>query len=100
MQSSARRAMLVTRKIVSAACRIAAGSRERLRLGNMAVRRDGGWAPEYVVAMSPTSQRVAPTRRRPHESWAGMRPSTSPARFAEWPRPSLVQPMSCRTALP
>jgi GDPmannose 4,6-dehydratase len=41
----------VTRKIISAAVRIAAGSPERLRLGNVQVERDWGWAPEYVVAM-------------------------------------------------
>jgi GDPmannose 4,6-dehydratase len=41
----------VTRKIVAAACRIARGSGERLRLGNTRVRRDWGWAPEYVDAM-------------------------------------------------
>lgn len=41
----------VTRKVVAAACRIAAGSGERLRLGNLGVRRDWGWAPEYVEAM-------------------------------------------------
>ncbi|MFH0731116.1 MAG: GDP-mannose 4,6-dehydratase [Pseudomonadota bacterium] len=41
----------VTRKIVSAACRIAGGSKEKLYLGNMNVARDWGWAPEYVEAM-------------------------------------------------
>lgn len=41
----------VTRKIVAAACRIAAGTGERLRLGNTTIRRDWGWAPEYVDAM-------------------------------------------------
>ncbi len=41
----------VTRKVVAAACRIARGSEERLRLGNVHVRRDWGWAPEYVEAM-------------------------------------------------
>lgn len=41
----------VTQKIVRAACRIANGSRERLRLGNLDIRRDWGWAPEYVEAM-------------------------------------------------
>ena len=41
----------VTRKIISAAVRIAHGSTERLRLGNLQVERDWGWAPEYVVAM-------------------------------------------------
>ncbi len=41
----------VTRKIVTSAVRIAAGSDERLQLGNLSVRRDWGWAPEYVAAM-------------------------------------------------
>jgi len=41
----------VTRKIVAAACRIAAGSTESLVLGNMEIERDWGWAPEYVEAM-------------------------------------------------
>ncbi len=41
----------VTRKIVSAACRIRAGTQGRLQLGNIAVQRDWGWAPEYVDAM-------------------------------------------------
>ncbi len=50
-ESPLRPERFVTRKIVAAACRIAAGSRERLRLGNMNVKRDWGWAPEYVEAM-------------------------------------------------
>jgi GDPmannose 4,6-dehydratase len=41
----------VTQKIVSAACRIGNGSNEKLRLGNLAIQRDWGWAPEYVDAM-------------------------------------------------
>jgi GDPmannose 4,6-dehydratase len=41
----------VTKKIVSAACRIANGSMEKLHLGNISIRRDWGWAPEYVEAM-------------------------------------------------
>ena len=35
-------------KIVAAACRIAAGRPEKLHLGNITIRRDWGWAPEYV----------------------------------------------------
>ena len=46
-----RPARFVTKKIVTAACRIAAGSREKLTLGNIAIQRDWGWAPEYVEAM-------------------------------------------------
>jgi GDPmannose 4,6-dehydratase len=41
----------VTRKVVAAAVHIAAGSRDKLYLGNLAVQRDWGWAPEYVEAM-------------------------------------------------
>lgn len=59
-ESPLRPERFVTRKIVSAACRIAAGSRERLRLGNMAVRRDWGWAPEYVAAMWAMLQQEQP----------------------------------------
>jgi GDPmannose 4,6-dehydratase len=41
----------VTRKIVAAAARIAGGSKERLALGDLSIRRDWGWAPDYVEAM-------------------------------------------------
>lgn len=41
----------VTKKIVNAACRIAKGSDEILKLGNLSIRRDWGSATEYVEAM-------------------------------------------------
>ncbi len=41
----------VTRKIIDTARRIAAGSQEKLALGNTGIVRDWGWAPEYVEAM-------------------------------------------------
>jgi GDPmannose 4,6-dehydratase len=50
-ESPLRPERFVTQKIVSVACRIAAGSSEKLNLGNISVRRDWGWAPEYVEAM-------------------------------------------------
>lgn len=50
-ESPLRPERFVTKKIVSAAQRIAAGSNEKLRLGNTAIRRDWGWAPDYVEAM-------------------------------------------------
>ncbi len=50
-ESPLRPERFVTQKIVQAACRITAGSQERLRLGNLDVQRDWGWAPEYVMAM-------------------------------------------------
>jgi len=50
-ESPLRPSRFVTRKIVDAAARIAAGNEETLTLGNISVRRDWGWAPEYVEAM-------------------------------------------------
>ena len=50
-ESPLRPARFVTRKIVSAACRISRGSDEKLLLGNLSIQRDWGWAPEYVDAM-------------------------------------------------
>ncbi len=50
-ESPLRPERFVTQKIVRAACRIAAGSQERLALGRLDIQRDWGWAPEYVEAM-------------------------------------------------
>ena len=50
-ESPLRPERFVTMKIVSAVCRIANGSNEKLELGNIDIRRDWGWAPEYVEAM-------------------------------------------------
>lgn len=50
-ESPLRPERFVTQKIIKAACRIAAGSKENLHLGNISIARDWGWAPEYVEAM-------------------------------------------------
>jgi GDPmannose 4,6-dehydratase len=50
-ESPIRPQRFVTRKIVAAACRISQGSGEKLTLGDLTIRRDWGWAPEYVDAM-------------------------------------------------
>ena len=50
-ESPLRDGRFVTRKIVDAARRIAAGTDETLRLGDVDVVRDWGWAPDYVQAM-------------------------------------------------
>lgn len=50
-ESPLRAERFVTQKIVRSACRIARGSETRLRLGNLDIHRDWGWAPEYVEAM-------------------------------------------------
>jgi GDPmannose 4,6-dehydratase len=59
-ESPLRPKRFVTGKIVAAACRIAAGSKEKLSLGNLAIRRDWGWAPEYVEAMWMMMQKDEP----------------------------------------
>lgn len=50
-ESPLRPERFVTQKIVMSACRIAAGSKEILTLGNIDIARDWGWAPDYVEAM-------------------------------------------------
>ena len=50
-ESPLRPERFVTRKIVAVAHRIAQGSNEKLILGNINIRRDWGWAPEYVDAI-------------------------------------------------
>jgi GDPmannose 4,6-dehydratase len=50
-ESPLRPLRFVTRKIVAAAAEITRGSGTRLTLGNQRVKRDWGWAPEYVDAM-------------------------------------------------
>ncbi|MEI6756445.1 MAG: GDP-mannose 4,6-dehydratase [Chlorobium sp.] len=50
-ESPLRPERFVTQKIISAARRISAGSDEMLRLGNIDIVRDWGWAPDYVEAM-------------------------------------------------
>ena len=60
-ESPLRPRRFVTRKVVAAACRIAAGSAEKLALGNISVERDWGWAPEYVEAMWLMLQQTGPS---------------------------------------
>jgi GDPmannose 4,6-dehydratase len=50
-ESPLRPERFVTKKIVKSACRIAAGSGEKLHLGNISIARDWGSAEEYVEAM-------------------------------------------------
>lgn len=59
-ESPLRHPRFVTRKIAIAAAAIAAGRQDKLVLGNMGVRRDWGWAPEYVEAMWKMLQRETP----------------------------------------
>lgn len=59
-ESPLRPRRFVTQKIIHGARRIAAGSDERLVLGRLDIRRDWGWAPEYVDAMWRMLQQETP----------------------------------------
>jgi GDPmannose 4,6-dehydratase len=59
-ESLLRPARFLTRKVAMAAARIAMGSHEVLTLGNLSIRRDWGWAPEYVEAMWAMLQQPEP----------------------------------------
>ena len=50
-ESPLRPRRFVTQKIVTTACEIARGKSQTLYLGNTLIKRDWGWAPEYVEAM-------------------------------------------------
>ncbi len=59
-ESPLRPERFVTRKVVTAAARIAAGSGERLTMGDLDIERDWGWAPEFVLAMWKMLQQEQP----------------------------------------
>lgn len=50
-ESPLRPQRFVTQKIIQTVKRIAAGSDEKLWLGRLDIKRDWGWAPDYVLAM-------------------------------------------------
>ena len=78
-ESPLRPERFVTQKIVAGACRIAGGEGGgKLRLGNLSVERDWGWAPEYVEAMwrmlqrdEPSDYVIATGETRPLEAFRG-----------------------------
>ena len=50
-ESVLRPSRFVTRKICQSAANIALGKEKILKLGDLSIKRDWGWAPEYVEAM-------------------------------------------------
>jgi len=50
----------VTRKIVHAAASMALGMNTELKLGNLEIERDWGWAPEYVEAIAMMLEQPSP----------------------------------------
>ena len=59
-ESPRRGETFVTKKIVSALCKIKAGLQKKLFLGNMSAKRDWGHAKDYVVAMWKILQQKKP----------------------------------------
>jgi GDPmannose 4,6-dehydratase len=59
-ESPLRPQRFVTSKIISTAVRISQGSKETLNLGKIDLKRDWGWAPDYVEAMWMVLQQKAP----------------------------------------
>ena len=59
-ESPLRPKRFVTKKIIDAACRISRGGKEKLVLGNASIKRDWGWAPEFVEAMYSILQQNKP----------------------------------------
>jgi GDPmannose 4,6-dehydratase len=59
-ESPLRPQRFVTQKIVTAACQIATGQQDQLKLGNISVQRDWGWAPEFIEAMYAMLQQEQP----------------------------------------
>jgi GDPmannose 4,6-dehydratase len=60
-ESALRPKRFVTQKIINGVRRIKRGEAQELRLGNLDIWRDWGWAPEYVTAMHQMLQ--APTAK-------------------------------------
>ena len=60
-ESPLRPSRFVTQKIVTSAAQIRLGRIDRVRLGNLDVARDWGWAPDYVEAMWSMLQLDDPT---------------------------------------
>lgn len=59
-ESTLRPKRFVTQKIVGTAKEIAEGKKKTLYLGDLSVKRDWGWAPEYVEAMYLMLQQETP----------------------------------------
>jgi GDPmannose 4,6-dehydratase len=58
--SALRPGRFVTRKIIHAAASVSLGNDAVLSLGNLAIERDWGWAPEYVEAVTMMLEQTTP----------------------------------------
>ncbi len=50
-ESPLRPERFVTKKIITSVIKISQGKQAKLNLGNISIKRDWGWAPEYIKAM-------------------------------------------------
>lgn len=102
-ESPRRPPTFVTRKITMGAARIARGDTAPLRLGNLHVKRDWGWAPDYVDAMiralrhDPPDDYVVATGRS-HTVRDFVAAAFSAAGIADWERHVEVDPALARAA--
>ena len=60
-ESPVRGETFVTKKIISALCKIKLGKQEKLYLGNLEAKRDWGHAKDYVIAMWKMMQKKIPS---------------------------------------
>jgi GDPmannose 4,6-dehydratase len=59
-ESPLRHKRFVTKKIIETAIKISRGEKIKLTVGNTAIRRDWGWAPDYIEAMYSILQQDEP----------------------------------------
>jgi GDPmannose 4,6-dehydratase len=104
-ESPRRPETFVTRKITAAAARIARTGAGTLTLGNLAARRDWGWAPDYVDALVRAVRHeraddfvVATGRTHSVEDFAAA--AVAAAGVADWQRHVVVDPALFRPADP
>jgi len=100
-ESPRRPEQFVTRKITRGAARIALGLEDRLVLGNLAARRDWGWAPDYVDAMVRAARHDAPgdwvvATGEAHSVEDFVRAAFARAGVADWERHVEVDPAFLR----
>jgi len=102
-ESPRRPERFVTRKITRAAARIAVEGRGTLALGRLDVRRDWGWAPDYVDAMvraarHPTADEYVVATGRTHSVEDLVRVAFEHAGVEDWRAHVVVDPAFVRPA--
>jgi GDPmannose 4,6-dehydratase len=102
-ESPRRPPTFVTRKITKSAARIALGRQEELVLGGLDLRRDWGWAPDYVEAMvralaHPTADDYVVATGAAHSIGDFVAAAFARAGVADWRRRVRLDPAYARPA--